>query len=149
MSRSPIYPPFYFVFANLLMVGIHFALPGSRLWGPPVRDLGWVFWVVGVCVAVYCRLLFARYKTPVRPFQASTELITEGPYLVSRNPIYLAMVVCLIGTAILSGSVLVWLIPAPFAFLIQKYFIEKEEEHLREQFGDEYDTYRARVRRWL
>jgi protein-S-isoprenylcysteine O-methyltransferase Ste14 len=75
--------------------------------------------------------------------------MTGGTFRVSRNPIYLGMTLMLLGVGLRGGEALPLAIPVVFAGLIQKRFIESEEEFLTEHFGDAYRAYRSRVRRWL
>ncbi|MFB6188232.1 MAG: isoprenylcysteine carboxylmethyltransferase family protein, partial [Halobacteriaceae archaeon] len=77
-----------------------------------------------------------------------TELITEGPFRYTRNPLYLALIVTYLGlTALLNSP---WpLIPL---VLLVGYFDRKakqEEEYLAAKFGDEFVEYTEKVRRWL
>jgi protein-S-isoprenylcysteine O-methyltransferase Ste14 len=76
------------------------------------------------------------------------ELVTEGPFAVSRNPGYLGDLLMVVGYVILADSRLagivgagggVWFLLAPLA----------EEPWLEEQYGEAYQRYRARVPRWI
>ncbi len=84
-----------------------------------------------------------------KPFEHSTHPITGGMYKVSRNPMYLGMVVILLGIAVLFGSISPFISIPVFIWLIQSNFIRLEEAALEETFGDEYREYKTRVRRWL
>jgi protein-S-isoprenylcysteine O-methyltransferase Ste14 len=75
--------------------------------------------------------------------------MTAGPYRLSRNPMYLSLVVAYLGGTVLLAS------PWPFLTLLipmgilDRVVIPYEEALMRGVFGKEYDAYRARVRRWL
>ena len=71
------------------------------------------------------------------------------PYRFTRNPIYLGMVLGLIGLAIAFNSLWLLITLAPFALVIRYGVITREEAYLERKFGDVYRHYRARVRRWL
>ena len=73
----------------------------------------------------------------------------DWPHRFTRNPIYLGMVLGLIGLAIAFNSL--WLLKTlvPFALVIRYGVITREEAYLERKFGDVYRRYRARVRRWL
>ena len=105
--------------------------------------------VVALTVNIYCAWQFHRRQTTVIPFRESTTLLTEGLYRYSRNPIYMSMVVLLIGLAIALGTLSPWLVPPAFAGLIDVKFIRREEVMLEEAFGAIYRRYCERVRRWL
>ena len=92
---------------------------------------------------------FKSRRTPVRPGAQPTQLVSTGPYRITRNPMYLGLLLFSIGCLIAVGSI--WfLIPPILFFLIMNFqLIPFEEELMKEHFGGEYDTYRRHVRRWL
>ena len=81
--------------------------------------------------------------------QPTTAIVEAGPYRFSRNPIYLAMFVLMIGLAI--GLDTLWLLAtlAAFVCVIRNGVVAREEAYLERKFGDTYRDYRSRVRRWL
>jgi protein-S-isoprenylcysteine O-methyltransferase Ste14 len=79
----------------------------------------------------------------------TTTIVDTGPYRFTRNPIYLGMVLGLIGLAIALNSLWLLLTLVPFAVVIRYGVIAREEAYLERKFGDGYRGYRARVRRWL
>ena len=95
-------------------------------------------------------LTFLRAGTsidPIHPHRAST-LLTTGFYQHSRNPIYVADVLAVAAHAAWLGRPIGWLgVPALVAALSPQ--IRAEEAVLRQKFGQAYDDYLARVRRWL
>ena len=75
--------------------------------------------------------------------------MTEGPFRYSRNPMYLGFVLVLAGIGILLGSLTpLFVIPA-FAALMDRQFIQMEEQMLRAAFGAKWQDYASRTRRWL
>ncbi|NIO84348.1 MAG: hypothetical protein GTN53_27945, partial [Candidatus Aminicenantes bacterium] len=74
--------------------------------------------------------LFARAETAIRPFEESTTLVRSGMYRVTRNPMYLGMVLVLLGIALILGSLSTFLLIPLFAWLIQSLFIVHEEAML-------------------
>ncbi len=68
---------------------------------------------------------------------------------MTRNPIYVAMVVGLIGVAIMAGSITPFFVVPAFMYLIDRRFIRAEEAILEKTFGPRYAAYKATVRRWL
>ena len=83
------------------------------------------------------------------PGSRSTTIVDSGPYRFTRNPIYLGMVLGLIGLAIAFNSLWLLLTLVPFALVIRYGVVAREEAYLERKFGDVYRRYRARVRRWL
>jgi protein-S-isoprenylcysteine O-methyltransferase Ste14 len=94
---------------------------------------------------------FWRHRTtvnPMRPDQTSS-LVTSGIYRISRNPIYLADLVILVAWMVWLGAWIniIWL--AAFVVYISRFQILPEERMLAGKFGEEWDSYCARVRRWI
>ena len=84
------------------------------------------------------------------PTGAPTDaLVGRGPYRFSRNPIYLSMVVVLLGIGIWANSS--WFIPLSIlaAVLLNWGVILPEERYLESKFGDSYLSYKSQVRRWI
>jgi protein-S-isoprenylcysteine O-methyltransferase Ste14 len=94
---------------------------------------------------------FARTRTPFDPHrpEKATALVTGGIFRWSRNPMYLSMVLALLGWAAWLGQP--WLVLGPVAFVlyITRFQIRPEERALAEKFGAEYESYRRRTRRWI
>ena len=92
---------------------------------------------------------FRQHHTVVDPRGDVTRLVTDGPFRFTRNPMYLSLMILYIGGTLaftLSWGV-VWLVPV---FLALRYgVIAREEQYMKGKFGDEYDAYTRRVRRWL
>jgi protein-S-isoprenylcysteine O-methyltransferase Ste14 len=90
-----------------------------------------------------------RAGTTVRPDRATDHLVTEGPFSFSRNPLYLAGTMLVLGIGLVSGIVWFLLLAILAAFAVQKLAIEREERHLQARFGETYLDYAGRVRRWI
>ncbi len=83
------------------------------------------------------------------PYEIPTSLVTEGPFHISRQPIYLGMIFILLGEAILLGSLITFIFPVIFMILMEKIFIPVEEKNLETAFGEKYLDYKKKVRRWI
>ena len=143
------YPPIYFFVSLTLMIALHCLAPIYQLLSTPLRYTGIPLVVGGICVAAVAAGAFLRVGTPVVPFEKSTVVMTSGLFRFTRNPMYLGMVMALVGVALFLGSAAAFL-PIPiFLWLIRYQFISREEEFLEELFGEEYLTYKGKVRRWL
>lgn len=90
-----------------------------------------------------------RARTTILPHRRSDYLVTGGIFAVSRNPIYVANTMLVIGAGFISG--IAWYLPLALvaAFLTQKLAIEREEKHLETRFGKAYRDYKKRVNRWF
>jgi protein-S-isoprenylcysteine O-methyltransferase Ste14 len=150
MSHSTkVLPPVYFLVAVVTMTGLHFLAPFRTILHPPLTYPGTLLIIIGFSVVIWAATAFGRFGTPIKPFEESTHLVTGGMYRATRNPMYLGMVVILLGIAVLFGTISP-LIPIPFfVWLIQTNFIRHEEAALERTFGVEYMEYKRSVRRWL
>jgi protein-S-isoprenylcysteine O-methyltransferase Ste14 len=94
---------------------------------------------------------FYRVRTtgnPLAPRRAST-LVTTGIYRFTRNPMYLGMLLVLLGWAVYLGNVATLLGPLLSVLLLNRLQIGPEERVLRERFTEHYARYAAQVRRWV
>jgi protein-S-isoprenylcysteine O-methyltransferase Ste14 len=150
-SRFP-WPPLIYVAAIAISIELWVLYP-LPWFGSPMSDIlfavGWIAVVAVVAIDISAMRTLARSKTTIRPDKGSTHLVTAGPYSFSRNPIYLANTVLMLGVALIAG--ILWFVPLALiaAFLTQKLAIEREEKHLATRFGKRYHDYAKRVRRWI
>ncbi len=148
-QKRRIVPPVYLLITLLLMAALHFGAPIARVLGPPYSYVGAVPLIVGIAISAIAAGAFARAGTPIIPFERSTVLVVNGLFRFTRNPMYLGMVVALLGVTMLLGTVSPFLPIPVFVWIIRKQFIEGEERFLEEIFGEQYVAYKRRVRRWL
>jgi protein-S-isoprenylcysteine O-methyltransferase Ste14 len=87
--------------------------------------------------------------TNIPTWEPSLALATSGIYARSRNPIYLAFIIMLIGLGLLVGSDWLFLLLIPFVLLIHFGVIRREEQYLLARFGTPYANYVSRVPRYL
>lgn len=107
--------------------------------------------LIAVCLFASALMAFRSAQTTVNPHhpdKAST-LVTSGVFRMSRNPIYLAMLLILIAWGVWLGNPAALLLSAGFVGYMNRFQIAPEERALRENFGDEFIRYRQQVRRWL
>ena len=138
--------------AGLLLAvsaGLHFALPKAHRLDFACIACGVGAFVVGFLVMMWAWWLFRQSGTPIRPTDRASSLVTSGPYRFSRNPMYLGIVVMLLGIALWLGSWPMLIAPVGFFVFMSLVFIPYEEQRLRETFGDAYASYAQRVRRWI
>ena len=107
--------------------------------------------LVGGAIALSGNLAFRRARTTPNPFkpQNASSLVTTGIYRVTRNPMYLGLLLVLLGWTAFLCSALPLFGPIAFVAYIQRFQIGPEERALQAKFGATYSEYLARVRRWL
>ncbi len=118
----------------------------GNLW---LRLAGAALAVLGLGVSVAAKRQFQRAGTNVYTFKEPGELVTEGLYGVSRNPMYLGLVLGGIGTALISGTLAGLILCAGFAAVVRFWYIAHEEQAMRRKFGGPYEAYCEEVWRWL
>ena len=142
-------PPQVYLVAILGGLGLDFVWP--LRWLPA----GVGVWL-GVPLVIGALALFLastrRFKaagTPVPGNEPTSTIVRSGPYRFSRNPIYLAFSLLVLGIA--CGRNSVWLLGTLVAAMCLMSFvvIPREERYLERRFGAEYNEYKSRVRRWL
>lgn len=110
---------------------------------------GSLIFVLGGALAAWGWFIFRSRRTTRVPGEASSTLVTWGPYQFTRNPMYIGLAVAYLGEACIQHQAIpVILLPITIAYLNQ-IVIPLEEERLRAVFGYEYEQYARRVRRWL
>jgi protein-S-isoprenylcysteine O-methyltransferase Ste14 len=116
---------------------------------PGAQILGWALIGLGLAGMTWALAAIWSHRTTVNPYKAASNLVTQGPFAVSRNPIYVSDWFVYFGATLLLGTF--WpVFLAPVVWLIMRFgVIRHEESHLLAKFGDEYQAYCSRVRRWL
>ena len=106
---------------------------------------------IGIGIALAGVHVFRRARTTIHPTrpQETTSLVTSGVYRWTRNPMYLGMLLVLLGWGLHLGSALTLVGPVAFSGYLTRFQIVPEERALRILFGQTFDNYRAKVRRWL
>ncbi len=142
-------PPFFF-FAYLLMgVIIYYFFPVANFISPPLTYLGIPVILFGVAIELWADSLFKKNKTTVKPHGRPSILVTEGPFGLSRHPMYTGFILILFGLTLILGNIFVVLAPIAMFFTLEILFIPFEEQALEEIFKDKYVEYQNRVRKWL
>jgi protein-S-isoprenylcysteine O-methyltransferase Ste14 len=122
----------------------------QKLGGAPIDSGGGA-----ICIVIWlaldgsAMLRFRSARTSMVPMKPSTALVTSGPYLATRNPMYVGMAFLYAGLALLLG--VIWslaFLPAVL-LMVDRFVIAREERYLEAKFGEEYRAYKGRVRRWL
>jgi protein-S-isoprenylcysteine O-methyltransferase Ste14 len=144
-------PPIWMLLAGAMMWSLDRFSPVLTVVAAPWNRAGWYVMAVALLPALAAITQFVRARTTINPHDPNktSALVTGGIYRWSRNPMYLGLLVLLLGWAIRLGSLTPFLIPPLFALLLQQVQIAPEERLLRARFGDDYERYCQRVGRWL
>jgi len=131
------------------MLLFHFFLPVSSFVLYPWSLLGVIPLLAGIALNLLADTALKKAQTTVKPFEVSTTLITTGVFRLCRHPMYLGMVLMVSGVAVILGTYTPLFIAFIFAVLMELVFVRMEERMLAAQFGDVWDDYRKRVRKWI
>ena len=133
----------------LIMWGIARLLPFGAL--PHLPIVAIVMALIGIGAGIAGIWSFRKVRTTVNPLNPSeaTHFVSEGIYKLSRNPMYVGLACCLVSWAIWLSYLLPWLGVVLFIAYMTRFQIIPEERVLRQKFGDEYQNYCLKVRRWL
>lgn len=144
-------PPVLFGSALLLGVVLSATVPLGAMLGSAntlAAVVGLLFVVAGFVLAA---LALRRIVGAARGSEQGRgpALATGGVYAVTRNPLYIGLVLIYFGLAILLTSLWVLVLLAPVLFILQRHIVLPEEAALEASFGDTYRQYQRRVPRWL
>lgn len=148
-----VFPPAVPLVTILLGVGL------KRLWplelgfslSAPVRYCVGGAIVAGALLGLgyYSVTLVRRSGQSENPWKSTTEIIDRGPFMFTRNPMYLQMVLGCIGFAIILMNVWILLLTPACTWVLHRFAILPEEAYLERKFGETYLSYKRKVRRWL
>ena len=145
-------PPLIWLAALLLCLALEWLLPLGLL-PPPLAPVtlvpGALLLALGIGIAVAGAMAFRRAGTNVHPGHPALVLVETGPYRVTRNPMYLGMLLALAGVGLVAS--LDWALPmvVPLWLALHHGVVLREEAYLSAKFGAPYDVFRGRTRRWL
>ena len=111
---------------------------------------GFVVFAMGFAVSASGRLAFAKAGTEVVPAsKKNSALVISGPFKFTRNPMYLGILIAMIGLAMVIGSLSAYAAVIVYFLFVNFVSIPYEEEKMERQFGDAFRDYKSRVRRWI
>lgn len=103
----------------------------------------------GIFLLLFAAGLFIARKTTVMPTRSPNKLVTEGIYRVTRNPMYLGMLLILSGFPLIIDTIIGLICPLIFFLLMDRIVIPKEEKVIEGVFGEDYLQYKSKIRRWI
>lgn len=141
-------PPLGWLTAGLLAQR---GLPGGRRPSRTARGLAGMILTASLGLLAWAVTAFRRHETTVDPLvpERASQLVDDGPFRVTRNPMYVAMAGVLVAHAVARRSTRGLLPAAGFVLLINKAQIEAEERAMADNFGAEWGRYVATTPRWL
>jgi protein-S-isoprenylcysteine O-methyltransferase Ste14 len=111
-----------------------------------VATAGWLAILAGALFAGWAVLTMLRHKTPIEPRQTPRALVTDGPFRLTRNPIYRGLIVAVAGWTLVCGEATALTIAAVYAALLHRRFALPEEAMLAARFPEAFRHWAARTR---
>jgi len=149
-ANVTIRPPIAWAVAVLAGLALNWLMPLPFVSAAvPAGRLGAIVFALALALFAWAIATITRAGSNVPTSLPTTTIVDIGPYRFTRNPIYLSMLLGLIGLAIAFNSLWLLLTLVPFALVIRYAVVAREEAYLERKFGDVYRRYRTRVRRWL
>ncbi len=144
-------PPPVWALAYVLIATAISCLAGwPRIPDLPFPPLAIALVVVGISSSASAAAFFRRAGAAFNPVaETNPRLVTTGPYRFTRNPMYLGLVLVALGIAFWVGAWPMFLAPLATFATTNWVHIPFEEQRMRQQFGQEFDAYADRVRRWI
>jgi len=143
-------PPILFILFIITMSVICWGTGSPHQLTNPYNLIGVPMITLGLLLSMSGKRLFNKLNVNVMTFDEPSELVTQGVYRYSRNPMYLGFVIALVGFSIILGAAISSLLLAfLFIVIVDKWYIAYEEKKMRNKFGKAYDEYCRNVRRWI
>ncbi len=142
-------PPIVFLLFMLIAYAVSYLLTIQISNTFNLLYIGSFFVALGLSVILIAFYSFKRAQTNIEPWKPTTKIISSGIFAYSRNPIYVALCVITIGIGMILNNLWVALSFIPSIVVIFFMAIKKEELYLENKFGQDYMSYKEKVRRWF
>jgi protein-S-isoprenylcysteine O-methyltransferase Ste14 len=141
------------VFLGAIIAGVivqRMATPLSLKVAAGIRlAVGVLLLVCGTSLVISARIWFTRTRQSPIPWKPTPELIFQGPYRFTRNPMYVGVTLFVIGLGLTVNNLWISLFAAPALMAVHFIAVLPEERYLAEKFGESYRNLLARVRRYV
>ncbi len=144
-----LHPPVYFLITT--SIGVSFRWVPCDLYEFPRWFLypAIFLFFIGITLGAVSVYLFLKSHTGIIPFSPTTQVVQKGFYRLTRNPMYLGLLMIQASLMFTLGNLLSLAVIPVFWWILHTQFVVKEEKLLLEKFGEEYEQYLKQSRRWL
>jgi protein-S-isoprenylcysteine O-methyltransferase Ste14 len=149
VPEFPVQPMAIFLTPLFVGLGLDFLTRWRLGGGLPRVWAGMAIVVAGYALSIWAMQQYRKAGSSPDIGHRPRSLVVSGPYRFTRNPLYLAMAIMVAG---LSAALnLPWgiLVLVLALIALDRLVVRREERYLSERFGEAYDRYHGRVRRWL
>ena len=150
-GRPRIFPPLIMAGFAVAMWLMDRYLPVAEWISGDWQRAGYVVMAAALVIDLWALSLFLRARTTIHPLRLgeNSALVVDGIYRLTRNPMYLGLLLLLTGLAVRLGSVSPFFLLPVFVAVVHRLQIVHEERFLVTKYGRTYEDYRARVGRWV
>jgi protein-S-isoprenylcysteine O-methyltransferase Ste14 len=143
-------PPILVVLCAIVMLALFRWMPAGEVLPSPYNYvIGVPLILAGLGFGLYAARQFSRVRTNIKTFDKPNVLVTDGAFRFSRNPMYLGFAIALLGFAIKLNVLAPFLVVLGFVLITHFWYIRFEERMAGETFGEAYEDYRRKTRRWI
>lgn len=134
-----------------VMYGVSRVIPSLQFYFEGTNTLAIGLSVIGLGSGIMGVAQFKKAQTTVNPHtpEKSTNLVTSGIYQYTRNPMYLGLVLILLGWAFYLSHFLPFMLVPVFMVYMTRFQIQPEERMMTQKFGKAYQDYLIKARRWI
>lgn len=145
----PDLPPIWWACSIAVIYFAKWLAPQVHVQSTFLEYTSWLLLVGALAIIAWSAIWFWRKRTPIEPHHTPKSLIVEGPYRLSRNPIYLALVLLTVASAAGHGSLVGLLCAYGLWRVLDQRFAAQEEALLVQTFGDDAEHYLSVSKRWI
>ncbi len=142
-------PPVLFVMGLGAIFTLQIVLPIASLNIFPFNLIGIALFIGGLAMAATASRQFRQLQTNINTFRNPDQMVTTGLFAYTRNPMYLGFVIALLGAAVFTNAISPFFVVVFFWLVTDRWYISFEEAAMQQVFGEEYDRYKSKVRRWI
>jgi protein-S-isoprenylcysteine O-methyltransferase Ste14 len=149
-AKVHIPPPLVFIAVIVLGALLQYTIAPIRFPGDAwIRIVGVIIVVAGLALIFSALATFRKTGQDPKPWTPSPELIVQGPYRWTRNPMYVGLTCILVGLGLALNNLWFALLAAVALLVVHLIAVLPEEKYLKEKFGSSYEQYRTKVRRYI
>jgi len=152
MTFPKLTPSIYFLLTLGMAVVLSWLFPwkiSNYVQSETMRYLGIGILLTSFILNILAHRAFKKHLTPNAPFLIPQTLIQNGVFSLTRNPVYVALVLSQMGLACVFNTVWMLLTSVVLLGLLHFFIVQDEEKTLEENFAESYKEYREKTRRWL
>ena len=127
-----------------MVPALTFSLNGSTALAVGLGVMGLSLGIMGVT-----QFRIAQTTPNPQALEQVSSLVTSGVYQYSRNPMYVGLVLILLGWAFYLSHFLAFVLLPIFILYMTRFQIQPEEQMMARKFGKTYQAYLNKVRRWI